>query len=78
MISFQRLLSRRSDQVQYYQWILGSMCQGNESLLLLTFVSKCNTETELKSLINQPIEMGAEIDTEFGTDGALITYSEVS
>lgn len=73
-----RLLKETASKVQYYQWILGNMCKEHESALLFSAVSKCNNETELKSLINQPIVLEEEIGTEFGTDHALITYCEVS
>ena len=79
LIYFQRLLRTRADKIQYYQWVLGNMCKENEnSMLVLSSISKCNSETELKSLIYQIIAMDEDLCAEFGTDHAVVTYCEVS
>lgn len=71
------MLQKTSDQVQYYNWILGNMCKEDESVLLIPTVAKCSDIDELKSLINQPILAEDLADAEFGAHRALITYCEV-
>ena len=73
-----RLLKNSVDVSQYYQWVLGNMCRGVESISSLSSVAQCDSESELKSVINQPVIVAEDITTEFGADHAVITYCEVS
>ncbi|XP_065218863.1 condensin complex subunit 1 [Planococcus citri] len=72
------LLKSHADKVQYYEWILGSLCRTgvDPQQEIIPIFARCKKSRDVKEVLCEPVKVEDLEDTEFSNDKAILTYCE--